>query len=77
LDIVIFEGKSRLVAKCFVLSLWQAWEGHAYEYKLKNLHWMGYHVHGLSFDNDLVNSHSLINFIELHQMIDSFRLLCK
>ncbi len=46
--------------KSTILSLWQAWEGHAYEYGLKNLHLMGYPVHGLSFDNDLVDSHSLI-----------------
>ncbi|CAM6048131.1 unnamed protein product [Sphagnum compactum] len=32
----------------------KAWEGRAYEYGLKNLHLMGYPVHGLSFDNDLV-----------------------
>jgi hypothetical protein len=56
----MFEGESRLMAELFVLSLWQAWEGRAYEYGLKNLHLMGYPVHGLSFDNDLVDSHSLI-----------------
>jgi hypothetical protein len=55
-----FEGESRLMAGLFVLSLWQAWEGRAYEYGLKNLRLMGYPVHGLSFDNDLVGSHSLI-----------------
>ncbi len=48
------------MAGLFVLSLWQAWEGRAYEYGLKNLHLMGYPVHGLSFDNDSVGSHSLI-----------------
>jgi hypothetical protein len=33
---------------------------YAYEYGLKNLHLMGYPVHGLNFDNGLVGSHSLI-----------------
>jgi hypothetical protein len=40
---------------CWYISL-----KHAYEYGLKNLHWMGYPVHGLGFDNGLGGSHSLI-----------------
>ena len=40
----------------FICTIWQAWEGRAYEYGLKNLSLLGYPVDGLKFDNHLVSA---------------------